>query len=131
MTIYETEQSIINDLNDLGDVLARSEFLIRCGKAYEGLRQEQRFDSYLIEDCQVKTWVRLSWIDLRLSFCAYSESMLVNGALALFDELFNNRSREELSAFKCSLTDEPSFADLFTRTQLKGMRSIVHMILIK
>ena len=131
MTIYETEQNIINDLNELEDILARSEFLIRCGMVYEGLPREQCRDDLLIRDCQVNTWVSLSWNTGQLSFCAYSESLLVNGALALLDEIFNNRSRAELADYDCDLLNDPSFADLFTLTQLKGMRSIIDMILIK
>lgn len=128
MTMRETEQSILDDLALLGDGLNRMEYLLGCAKAYPGIPPEERTDAALVRDCQMKTWFDARWEGETLRFRADSESVLVKGALALLAELYDARSRDEVSNYTCGLLNEERFAALFNADQKKGLRSILRSL---
>ena len=127
--MQETENSIIGDLNELGDILDRSEFLVRLGKQYQGMPEREKSNDNLIKDCQTTTWLKVEWEEtsegLQLIMKADSQSLLVKGALALIDEIYNGRTKKEADSFKCRLIEEKCFMGLFSDRQRLGIKSII------
>ena len=128
MTMQETEKSILDDLAELGDILSRSELLIRLGKRFEGIPQAERSEADLIKNCQTTTWVECRWEKDTLKMRSDSQSLLVKGALALIDEIYNGRSKSEVAGFNCTLLKEESFYSLFSERQRLGMESIIEKL---
>lgn len=129
--MQETENSILEDIHELGDVLLSSEFLIRCGKVFAGMSDEEKNDNYLIKNCQTKTWVRLERSEgspSRLVIKADSLSMLVKGALSFICEIYDSRTACEISSFRSGLLADPEFSAMFSQNELKGLGSIIDMI---
>lgn len=91
MTMAQMEESIQEDLTQLGDPLSQMEYLMACARAHEGIPPEERRDENLVADCQAKTWVETRWEQGRLRLLADSESFLVRGVLALLCELYQHR----------------------------------------
>lgn len=123
--MQEVENSILYDLRELGDVLSRTEFLLRCGKLYKGIPEAERRDSERIRDCQTMTWLHIEWRGDKLFMRADSHSLIVKGALSLIDEMFNGRNRTEVSAFRCGLMESAEFREMFPSGQRKGLASII------
>ncbi len=124
MKLEELEEDILNDLRELDDPISQYTYLIACAEELLPYPEEYRCDDCLIRECQVKTWVYLGWKDGLCSFLADSESLIVRGALALLQELYSGRDREELAAYHCALLDNELFNRHFTREQLKGLKYI-------
>ena len=125
MTMRETEQSILADLDLLGDALNRMEYVLGCGRAASGLPPEMRGEDTLVADCQVNTWVVAAWKGDVLHLHTDSESMLVRGALSLIAEIYQGRSRDEVQNFDCSLLSCEAFTDLLDGNQKKGLRAVL------
>lgn len=128
MIMDETEKSILDDLEELGDILLRSEYLLRCGKLFEGMPEPERREEDLVRNCQTKTWLRVDVSGGCVTLKADSLSMLVRGALAVIDEIYSGRTPKEVREHKCKLTDSPLFRDIFSETQMKGIETLVGMI---
>ncbi len=125
MTMLETEQSIREDLELLGDGLNRMEFLLACARSAPGIPEGEREERFLVADCQMNTWLQADRTDGVLYLRADSESLLVKGALALIVELYDGRSEAEAAAHTCGLLEYPLLSALFNEEQKKGLRSIL------
>ena len=128
MDMEDVQTEIINDLKDLDDVLARSDFLIMCGASYKGIPEDERLECDLIKDCQTMTWVHTGLQDGIFTIAADSHSMLIKGALFLITEIYDRRPMQLVRSFECSLIHLSEFKELFTADQLRTMRHIVESI---
>ena len=125
MNMREIEEDIIQDLNDLEDTISQYTFLITCAKECLSLPAEYRTEDYLVKDCQVNTWMYAGIKDGKTFFLADSESLIVKGGLALLQEIYQDRTSEEVREYQCHLLDHDVFAKHFSSTQLKGFQAIV------
>ncbi len=125
MTMEELEADMLNDLEELGDSISRYTYLTACAGECRPLPEGEKTEEYLIRECQANTWVHLYWEEGRCRFLADSESLIVKGALALLQELYDGRSREELAAYRCGLLKDDLFAEHFTREQRTGLARII------
>lgn len=128
MTMRDTELDILRDLEELGDDISQYTYLIQCAMECRPYSKEYRVDEYLVRDCQVNTWLRVAWDGGICVFDADSESLIVRGALALLQELYDGRRAEKIRTYRCSLPDAPAFAKHFTRDQLIGLRSMLRRV---
>lgn len=119
------QQSILDDLRQLGEPLSQMEYLLACARAYPGIPAQARREENLVPSCQARTWVTTCWEKDILRMTGDSESFLVKGALALLCELYDGRSREEIASFRCTLLEDDAFRTRFTQEQQKGLRSII------
>lgn len=125
MNMTETETDIIKDLDDLGDAISQYTFLIACANECVPLPDQYRTEEYLVKDCQVNTWMYIGLQDGKIEFLADSESLIVKGGLALLQEIYRGRSREEAAQYRCRLPEHEVFSAHFSSTQLKGFRAII------
>lgn len=125
MRMEEIENDILNDLAELGDAISRYTYLTSCAADCEPLPEEYRQDKYLIPECQVRTWAAVEWRNGTCRLRADSESLIVRGALALLQEIYEDRSAAEVHAYHCHLLENELFAGHFTPEQRKGMRAII------
>ena len=128
MTMAETEQSILCDLELLGDALNRMEYVLGCGREAPGIPPEERSDGALVADCQVHTWLIARWEGGVLRLHTDSESILVRGVLSLIAEIYQGRSRNEVKNFHCSLLSCEAFAELLNRSQKRGLYTVLNML---
>ncbi len=125
MTMEELETDILKDLEELGDSISRYTYLIACAGECLPFPEEEKTEEYLIRECQANTWVHMYWEDERCCFFADSESLIVKGALALLQEIYTGRSREEIASYRCGLLENDLFAEHFTREQRIGLAHII------
>lgn len=125
MRMKETEDDIIRDLRELGDDMSQYTYLISCGKELELLPEEERTDQWRIRECQVKTWVKPSLTAGKVSLKAYSEALIVSGVLALIQEIYEQRTPEEVREYPCALLDYEEIRSFLTEDQVRGLRAIL------
>ncbi|MGI6072863.1 MAG: SufE family protein [Lachnospiraceae bacterium] len=126
--MWETEKSIKDDLLMIGDDLLRIEFVIQCGKAFDGMSEEKKRERNLIKDCQMKTWLDVFWDGDILKLNGDSESLIVKGAISFICEIYNKRERREIRDYKCTLMEMPEFRNVFSPDQRRGIESILRKI---
>ena len=128
MTMQETEADILKDLEELGDTISQYSFLIACAGEGGPFDDSLRAEENLVKECQMKTWLSVYAEDGILHFSADSESLIVKGALALLQEIYDKRTLEEVKEYRCGLMDNDLFARHFHRDQLVGIRAIVEKL---
>ena len=124
MTMREIEQDILNDLEELNDTISQYSYLIACASECADFPEQFRTAEYLIKECQVNTWVALCWEDERCRLYADSEALLIKGALALLQEIYEDRTKAEVESYHCGLLQAESFSRHFTKEQTDGLKHI-------
>lgn len=128
MDIKDVEKDILNDLEELEDPISQYTYLISCAEYCGQLPEEYQKDRYLIKECQVRTWVHVCWENDRCKVLADSESLIIKGALALLQELYDGRCRNEVCAYQCELLQHDIFEKHFTMEQRVGMERIISLL---
>lgn len=128
VTMLETEQSIRQDLELLGDALNRMEYILGCARVAPGIPETERTPEALVADCQTNTWLMAEWDNGALRLRTDSESFLVKGALYLIGEIYNGRTRSEVADYSCALLDYEKFIGLFNPEQKKGLRHVLNTL---
>lgn len=121
MNMAQTEADILNDLHELGDTMAQFSYLIECAGECLDFDESLHSDANLIRDCAVKTWLAVVHQGDQMKLVGDSESVLVRGAIALLEELFNDRPKEEVASYECHLLDDEMFVKHFSPKQRKGL----------
>lgn len=128
MDIREVEKDILNDLKELEDTISQYTYLISCAYYCEELPEEYRQEQYLVKECQVNTWMHVSWQNDTCTILADSESLIVKGALALLQELYHGRTREEIGDYQCALLEHEIFSKHFTAEQRQGLEGVIYKL---
>lgn len=128
MTMLETQQSILNDLDMLGDGLNRMEYILGCAREDPGIPEAERRKEDLVADCQTNTWLMTGWEGGVLNLRTDSESFLVKGALSLIGEIYRGRSRDEVKEYTCTLLSRDMFAALLNDEQKKGLQNVLNTL---
>ncbi len=122
--IKQTEADIRQELSDLSDPIDQYTYLLHCAAGAAPYPKAQRTKDHLIRECQVKTWLYAGWENEKSFFFGDSESLIVKGALSLFEELFCGRTKEALAVYRCGLFADENFTQHFSREQLAGLSAI-------
>ncbi len=125
MTMQETEIDILKDLEELGDTISQYSFLIACAGECRPFEDSLRIEGNLVKECQMKTWLSAYAENGIVHFAADSESLIVKGALALLQEIYDDRTLEEVKEYRCGLLDNQLFTRHFHRDQLTGVMAII------
>ncbi|MCR5665624.1 MAG: SufE family protein [Eubacterium sp.] len=125
MNMTQVEKDIIEDLKELQDEISQYTFILSCAQECMPYPEKYRTEKYLVKDCQVNTWLYSELKDGNMVFLADSESLIVKGALALLQEIFRGRTKEEIEEYECRLLNTKAFTKHLSKTQLQGLRSII------
>lgn len=128
MSMQETEADILSDLSELGDAISQYTYLVECASEKRKYPEIWRKREYLVPECQVNTWLHVEWKDGKSRFDSDSESLIICGALALLQEIYDDRLPEELQAYQCRLLETENFIRHFTSNQLTGLREIMERL---
>lgn len=128
MTMAETEADILRDLRELGDEMSCYAYLIGCAQEERGYPEELRTEQYRVKDCQGLTWVAAHWKGDIFSFQGDSDSLIVKGGLAILEELYDGRTRQEVNDYRCGLLRNETFARYFTPEQVQGLNAVLAAI---
>ncbi len=92
-------EKYINDFDILNDSLSQMDYLLN-----EGLMKERDIDiesdQNRIEGCKTAIWLRVIKTHDVINFHAASDSMLVNGVLSVFENIYNGKTQSEIRGCK-------------------------------
>lgn len=128
MTMAETEADVLRDLRELGDDMSCYAYLIGCAQEERGYPGELRTEQYRVKDCQGLTWAAARWEEDIFSFRGDSDSLIVKGGLAILEELYDGRTRQEINDYQCSLLQYDVFTRYFTPEQVQGLTAVLAAI---
>lgn len=128
MTMAETEADVLRDLRELGDDMSCYAYLIGCAQEERGYPEELHTEQYRIKECQGMTWAVARWEEDVFFFRGDSDSLIVKGGLAILEELYDGRTRQEIHSCRCSLLQDNSFIRYFTPEQVKGLNAVLTVI---
>lgn len=128
MTMAEVEADVLRDLRELGDDMSCYAYLIGCAQEERGYPKELRTEQYRIKDCQGMTWAAAHWEGERFYFRGDSDSLVVKGGLAILEELYDGRTRQEIDGCRPCLLQNEAFLRYFTPEQAKGLHAVFAVI---
>lgn len=128
MSMRETENDIFSDLSELEDAISQYTYLVECASEKREYPENWRKQEYLVPECQVNTWLHVELKDGRSRFDSDSESLIICGALALLQEIYDDRLPEELQSYQCRLLESENFTRHFTANQLNGLNEIMKQL---
>lgn len=125
MDMEQTQADILQDLHELDDPSSQYSYLIECAKECVSFDESLHDEENLVRDCAVNTWIKVEHQKGRAVLVGDSESLIVRGAIALLEEIFNGRSAAEVAAFECTLLDDEMFTRHFSPKQRRGLASAI------
>ena len=127
-SMQQVEADILADLLELEDQMSQYTFLVECGLELPEYPAKFKTDEYLIHECQVNTWMHVEWTENRLNWQGTSDALVICGALSLLMEIYNERTKDEIQNFHCTLLEQDCFRVHFAQEQLKGLEVMVERL---
>ncbi len=110
MNIAEKQDLLIEELSFFQDWTERYEYVISLGKKLAPMDDAARNSEHLIKGCQSQVWLDSKSESGKIRFFADSDSLITKGMIALFVNVLDGESPDDI------LTADMSFID---RTGLK------------
>jgi cysteine desulfuration protein SufE len=110
MNIAEKQDFLIEELGFFQDWTERYEYVISLGKKLAPMDNAARNSEHLIKGCQSQVWLDSKAESGKIRFFADSDSLITKGMIALFVNVLDGESPDDI------LTADMSFID---RTGLK------------
>ena len=99
MDMRSVENDILADLHELDDPVLQYGYLAGCAGEAAAFPEHLRDDAHLVRECQARTWIPVEHDgEGRAAVLGDSESIAVQGALALIEEVYNGRTAIERAA---------------------------------
>lgn len=128
MTINESQDKIIEDFSSLNDWLEKYEYIIDVGKSLEPMDEKYKTEENLISGCLSKVWL---WAELKgnkIYFSADSDTVIINGVIALLLRVVNGQSPGDLIESKLYFIDRIGLSSNLSPARSNGLVSIIKRI---
>lgn len=100
MDIQRAEEELILHFNALDDWMARYDYLMMIGISMPRLGKEECTSANLISGCRSKAWIDIDKKSDLIYLKAYSPSFIVCGILAVFIQLLDGHTCNEILKYK-------------------------------
>lgn len=128
-TSEERQREIIDEFAPFGEWLERYEHIIAIGSSTTPLSEQERVPQNLIEGCQSKVWmVREMDEEGRLWFRAWSNTMIINGIVAMLIRVFNGLTHEQIATAEIFFLKEIGLASHLSETRTNGINAVIETI---
>ena len=94
-----TPEKVVRNFHSCVDWEEKYLYLIELGERFCTLSESEQIDGHRLHGCQSRVWVVLNKSDNVIELRACSDSMIVNGLLALIVIAYDKKSREQVLAF--------------------------------
>jgi cysteine desulfuration protein SufE len=128
MSINETQDSIIEEFNELEDWMDKYQLLIDTGNSLEPIDEQFKQTQYLIEGCQSRVWLHADYIDGKVVFKAESDAVIVKGIVMLLIQVMSERAPQEILDADLYFIDKIGLKDHLSPTRANGLVSMVRQI---
>lgn len=130
MSISEERQNaIIEEFSPFNDWMERYEHIIAIGSSTTPLSEKERIPENLIEGCQSKVWLVCEKDNEgRYNFRAESNTLIINGILALLLRVFNGQTYEQIAGTEIYFLKETGLASHLSETRTNGIKAVIETI---
>lgn len=105
-TIQTIELEIIASFEERNTIEEKYALLFQLGEALPAMDPDLKNDDNLVRGCQSALWFNLSQENERFHLQADSDSLVIKGIAALFVQLINGRTAEEILAINLNFIDQ-------------------------
>lgn len=127
-SIEEIQNEIIEEFNAVGDSFEQYEHLIRTAKKLRPFTSEARKMARIVQGCQSSVWLSISCRDKIFEFSGYSHSAIVNGMIALLEEIFCGQPCKDVASAEIFFLKETAFLDTFESERAKGIQYMIRSL---
>ena len=121
MTISESQQELLDELDLFQDWTERYEYVIGLGKKLNPMSDEQKTEDKLIQGCQSQVWLDADIEDGRVQFKADSDSLITKGMIALFVRTLTNQTPEDILTADMSFIDKTGLKEHLAPTRANAL----------
>lgn len=124
-TMRKAQSDIIHDFSQLEEWLDKYEYLVKLGKAHDGVEERYKTDEYAISGCQSQVWIVAEKRNGRLSLNADSDSFITKGILALLLKVADGRTPDEIADSDFFFLNEIGLSTNLSPARANGVNNIV------
>lgn len=129
MTINESQDEIIEEMEGMDDWLDRYAYIIDLGNTLQPIPEEMKTPSNLIEGCQSRVWIDANKSDDgKLHFEADSDALIVKGIVALLMRVLNDRTPDEILSADLYFIDKIGLSEHLSPTRSNGLVAMLKQI---
>ena len=125
MTIYESQQEIIDEFSDVEDWMDRYAMIIDLGNSLPPIDDSYKTPEHLIEGCQSRVWLNAEERDGKVYFPADSDAIIVKGIIAMLIKVLNGHTPAENLASGLHFVDDIGLAENLSPTRSNGLLAMV------
>jgi cysteine desulfuration protein SufE len=121
MTIVEKQQHLLEELSFFHDWQDRYEYVIALGRKLAPLPDSARDAEHLIKGCQSQVWLDATCIEGKVEFFADSDSLITKGMIALFIEVLNQQSPDDILTADMSFIEKTGLKEHLAPTRANAL----------
>lgn len=125
MSMEAVEEEIIKDFAEVGAGINQYSLIAACADDLKELPKKEQNEDNLVKSCQVNTWLKTDWQNDKFSFEADSESVVVRGVMSLLQDIYMDRTKEEIENYKCKLIHADFVKNFLNHDQINGINEIL------
>ena len=128
MFLAEKQQQLLTRLKVIEDAYERLAAIVARGKKWPAPAEEFRTDAHRVAGCSSRVWLVGRVEDGRCHFQMDADSPLVKGLVALFCELCDGATAEEIAGFEPEVIPALHLDRQLSPTRLHGLASVLRTI---
>jgi cysteine desulfuration protein SufE len=128
MSINEVQDEIISEFEDFDDWMDKYQLLIDLGNTLEPLGEQYKQTQFLIDGCQSRVWLHADFSDGKVIFSAESDTVIVQGIIALLIRVLSGRTPQEILDADLYFIDKIGLKEHLSPTRSNGLVSMVRQI---
>lgn len=123
MTIRETEDQLVDELNLLPDAQERLSYVVELGQQRPPLPPELKQDIFRVPGCQSQVWIVQQAHGQR--FICDADSLMVKGLAWMLCDVYSAGTAEEAAAHVSTLLSRTRLDTQITPNRRRGMENVM------
>ncbi len=128
MTISQLEDTYIQDLNSLDDWFLQYEYLLELSADLPKMEPGERTEERRVPGCQSGVWLILAYQDGKIHIRADSDSLIIRGILAIYVDLLDGRTPDEIVHYKPRFIEETNIKQQISSDRFHGLNMVLKKI---
>lgn len=127
-SVDQSQQSIVDEFEFLGDWTERYQYIIDCGKALPDLPAADKIDANKLHGCQSQVWLIAEQKAGALHFRAISDALIVSGLIALLLRVYSGQAATDIKASTPWFVEKLGLRAHLSSTRNNGLASMLQAI---
>jgi len=125
MSITDIEQAIIAEFELFPDWMDKYEHLIELGKALPPFDPKNKTEQRLIEGCQSRVWLAVTYDNGLVYFTADSDAIITKGIVSLLVRVLSGHTTQEIIDAPLDFIRQIGLKENLSPTRANGLLSMV------